>query len=103
MKNCRVILQTEKSMCVFDLSLDSDKKEMGIFIDPKNNILEIKGKILKHFVFKGSLKYEQKEEIKPEKLVINNEQKQVLIDFCNKYLKIEVGMEPAWYLSSYGG
>jgi len=38
----------------------------------------------------------------PEELVITEEQRQTLIEFCDTY-RIEHDDEPAWYLSSYWG
>jgi hypothetical protein len=43
------------------------------------------------------------EKINPEDLIVSQEEKQALLDFCNKYCPSKEKYEPKWYLSSYYG
>jgi hypothetical protein len=67
---------------------------------------------------KGSLKKNNRgfaEEINPSELTVTDEQKQVLLDFIEKYMKEKIDehnedeydekveLEPKWYLTSYWG
>jgi hypothetical protein len=67
---------------------------------------------------KGSLKKNNRgfaQEINPSELTVTDEQKQVLLDFIEKYMKEKIDehnedeydekveLEPKWYLTSYWG